>query len=96
MATTNHAFKISSTSKVVFGLSVLVTFFWVFGNLIDIYHFAIIGVVFELLWLPVLLLSVVLPLVCVFFLCKEKFSLQSLYVYSFLMLVVTILVMLLQ
>jgi hypothetical protein len=96
MVPSDNSFSNTKTSIVVFVLSVLVTLFWAVGNLIDVYQNVIVGVVFELLWLPVILLSLVLPIVCVFFLLKEKFSFRSLYLYSFLMVIITVTLLILQ
>ena len=96
MVPSDNSFSNTKTSIVVFVLTVPVTLFWAVGNLIDVYQNVIVGVVFELLWLPVILLSLVLPIVCVFFLLKEKFSFRSLYLYSFLMVIITVTLLILQ
>lgn len=86
-------FSNKKTSKIVFGLSWLVVFFWLFGNVFDVYQFVVVGIVFEVLWLPVMLLSVVLPIVALVLFAKDKFHLKSLNLYSFLLVLVTIMVM---
>jgi len=80
-----------STAKVVFISSILVSFFWNFGQLVNVYHFAIVGAIFELLWLPMIALLIILPVVSFIYFVKEKFNLRSLYLYSFLIILVTIL-----
>lgn len=38
----------------MFTLSVIVSFFWIFVNSINVYGNAFVGFVFEILWLPML------------------------------------------
>lgn len=41
-------------SKIIF-LSSLITFvYWLLGNLIPIYKYAVVGALFEILWLPMM------------------------------------------
>ena len=82
-------------SVVVFALSLLVTLFWLLGNLFDVYQFAITGALFEILWLPVLALTFILPLVALVLFIQDKFSFKSLNLYSFLLVIGTALVMIL-
>jgi urea transporter len=80
-------------SVVVFALSLLVTLFWLLGNLFDVYQFEVMGVLFEILWLPVLTLTFILPLVSLLLFIKDKFSLKSLNLYSLLLVIGTALAM---
>jgi hypothetical protein len=81
----------TKTSKIVFILSVIVSLFWIFGQIINVYHFALVGAIFEMLWFPVVAMTAVLPIVSIIFLIKEKFSFRSLYLYSFFIVATTIL-----
>jgi hypothetical protein len=87
------AFKNSGTSKTVLILSIFISAFWWLGKVINIYHFAFVGAIFEILWLPVLGLLFVLPLISLVFLIKEKFNIKSFYLYSLLISAATILFM---
>jgi len=80
-----------NTGKLFFLLSIALFLFWLSGRVIDIYHFAFVGAIFELLWLPMLSLLVALPVVSTIFWVKEKFSVRSFYFYSLLMFLVTLL-----
>lgn len=77
----------------VFFLSLGASAFWGIGQAIDIYRFAAVGAVYELLWLPFLALLFGLPLVSFVFWAKEKFKLTSLYPYATLICAVTIIAM---
>lgn len=77
--------------RLFFILSIFLLIFWVFSRMTDVYHFTFIGVVFEILWLPMLALLFVLPVVSFIFWAREKFSAGSFYLYSLLVVVATIL-----
>ena len=80
-------------SMVVFVLSWYVALFWLLGNLFDVYQFAFTGALFEILWLPVLALTFILPLVALVLFIQDKFSFKSLNFYSLLLVIGTALVM---
>ena len=82
-------------SVIVFVLSTLVTLFWLLGNLFDVYQYAVLGVIFEILWLPIIVLTFILPLAALYLFIKDKFNYRSLNLYSFLLIFVTVLVMIL-
>lgn len=84
------SFKNSKTGKIVFLLSIVVAGYWWLGQVINVYRYAFVGALFEILWLPVLLMLVVLPIISVIMLIKEKVNIRSLYIYSFLISVTTI------
>jgi hypothetical protein len=93
MKVTSIPFKNSKTSKVVFILSILSSGFWCFGQLLNVYRFTLVGVLYEILWLPALGILCLMPLFSLLFLVKEKGSIKSLYIYSILISVATILSM---
>lgn len=78
-------FKNSALSKVLLILNLIVTAFWIVGKTVDIYHFAVVGAIFEILWLGMLLGLFVLPVVSIVFFIREKFSFRSLYLYSLIL-----------
>lgn len=48
--------------SVIFFVSMLVMFFWILTNRINIYENKFIGIIAEILWLPFILLIFVLPI----------------------------------
>ena len=60
--------------KIIFFLSILTAIFWCLAQFVNIYYFAVVGVIFEILWLPVLALLIVLPIISLVFLVKEKIN----------------------
>ena len=78
-------------SKIVFIASLLTLVISFLAQMVNVYHFAFTGAVFEMLWLPLILLIFILPVISLFFWVTEKFQLKSLYLYSMLISVITIL-----
>ena len=83
----------SNLSKTLFALSMEVSLFWLGGSFLNTYRYPVVGAIYEILWLPNLAMLFGLPLVSLFFLVKEKKKLQSLYLYSLLILSITILIL---
>lgn len=82
-------FRNTQTEKVVFFLCLSVALFWSSVVLLDVYRFEITGAIYEILWLPMLVLIYTLPFVVLIFLFKTKFNLRTLYVYALLLLALT-------
>jgi len=57
------------------------------------YQYAVVGAFFEILWLPMILLAISLPLVSLYFLLKEKFSFKSVYFWAILVMAIGFLVL---
>ena len=70
--------------KTVLFLSILVSLFWLASRFINIYQFALVGAIFEILWLPMILMVFCLPLISLNYLFKEKFNANSTYLYAIL------------
>jgi hypothetical protein len=70
--------------KIIFLLSIIVLLFWGIGNSVNVYRVAVVGAIFEILWLPMIGLTLVLPIVSFIFWFKEKFAVRSLNFYSLL------------
>ena len=86
-------FKNSRKGKIFFILSVIVSGYWWMGQVINVYNSAFAGAIFEILWLPFLLILFVLPIISLILLMKEKFDVRSFNIYSIIMSVITILFM---
>ena len=86
-------YKNSRLSKILFVLSLFILAYWSIGQSINVYHFAIVGAMFEILWLFMLMGLFGLPIVALVFLIKEKFSFRSLYLYTIFVGVFNILLM---
>lgn len=83
------------TDSIIFIVSILVAAFWWVSKFIDVYQFKLVGIVYEILWLPSIAALFILPVISVVFWMKIKFKLQSYYPFSILIAVITILTMIL-
>jgi len=81
-------------SRVMFLLSVAVFLYYVIIKFIvaDVYKFAFVGAIFELLWLPMLILLVVIPIASVLLLIKN-YSNRGLAVGSILLIAAAIVIL---
>jgi len=78
------------TSVTMLLLGVLVFIFWLTSRIINVYHFPFVGAIFELLWLPLIALTLVLPVLSFLSWRKEHFSVRSLNLYALLVVILTI------
>ena len=66
-------------SKLIFGFSLLTLMLVIIFQSIDIYKYAIVGALFEMLWLFIIAAVFILPLIAIWGLFKNGFSLKSYY-----------------
>lgn len=78
----------NKTKKTVFilCLMVFVYYFLVLHVISDVYEYAVVGAIFEMSSFPMLSLLLILPVVTLIQIVKEKLSIQSFPVYSFIVL----------
>ena len=75
---------LEKNSKIILVLSVLVFGYWIGINMIDVYRYAVVGAVYELLWLPFLVLFFMLPMANLIMFVKNRFSLKKIWLYALL------------
>jgi hypothetical protein len=92
MKDSSSVFKNTILNKAIFALSILVCAFWILGQMFNVYHYAIVGAVFEILWLPCIISIVGIPLISLVLLIKEKFNLMSLNIYSIIVITIGFLI----
>lgn len=51
--------------------------YWLLSKTIDVYQITIIGVLYEIIWLPMLVMLFVLPIINTYLLIKTKNSLMT-------------------
>lgn len=83
-------FKNSKFKIIFLILSTCVAVFFVLMQTVDFYSSDFSGALFELLWLPEIVLIFILPVISIVFWFKEKFSLKSIYLYTFIALTVSL------
>jgi len=84
-------FKNSGLSIILFVASIFVLAYWSIGKAINVYDLAVVGAIYEILWLFMILGLFGLPVVALIFLIKEKFSFRSLNLYTIIISVFSIL-----
>ena len=82
MSTSSTVVQKNASAKIVLLLSIFVSVFWYLGRVTDVYQIAVVGAIFEMMWLPMIGLLLLLPVISIILLFKEKFSFRSLYLYS--------------
>jgi len=90
-ATTNQTTKLLRGSVIVFALTMIVTLYWYLPLLINVYRFRIIGAIYEILWIFMIVGLFALPVISFIFWVKNKFEPRSLYFYSLLISLASIL-----
>ena len=93
MASISTIYSNPKSGKTIFILSLLSAGYWIISSVFNVYASPFVSVVFELLWLPMLISLLVLPILSFIFLLKEKEPLQSYYLYSLLLSGVAILML---
>ena len=58
-------------------LSSSMLLYWLLSKIIDVYQITILGVLYEIIWLPMLVLFIVLPILNTYSLIKNKNNLMS-------------------
>ena len=66
-------------SKIILILSLFVLIYWFIGHNSNIYKYTIVGVIYELLWLPMLFLLFTLPILSIFMMVNNRFKQSSLW-----------------
>ncbi|NRS90968.1 magnesium-transporting ATPase (P-type) [Chryseobacterium sp. 16F] len=92
METTSSSFHNTIINKILLISSILVCLFWILSRTIDVYNYAIVGAIYEMLWLPCIVSLIIIPLVSLIFLIKDKFNLRSLNLFSLIVMTLTLLI----
>jgi len=69
--------KLIANKKLHFALSISMLLFWLLSKTIDVYQITFLGVLYEIIWLPMLVMLFVLPIINTYSLFKIKNSLMS-------------------
>lgn len=78
---------------VILSGSFLVMAFWLLVNQINVYEYKLVGIIYEILWLPFLLLVFVLPILTTFLILLRKLVKSKI---LFLALAIQVLLLLIQ
>lgn len=80
-------------SKFVFCLGLFVMFYVALFKAVNPYKYAGIGAVYEILWLLIVAAIFIIPVIALWLLFKNKFSIKSFYFYALLISAATIVLM---
>jgi len=75
--------KLITNKKLLLVLSSSMLLYWLLSKTIDVYQISIIGVLYEIIWLPMLVLFIVLPILNTYSLIKNKNCLMSYFSLAF-------------
>jgi len=81
----------SSLGKGIFLVTLGASLFWIITKLIPVYENKIIGAVYEMLWLPVVIILFILPLLSFLLWAGEKFRAKSVHLFSIILAALAIL-----
>jgi hypothetical protein len=95
MQAQNLLFKNVQNGKLLFLLSIFISAFWIVGKNINVYQTKITGAIFEILWLPMILLLFITPCLAAYFWKKEKFVLKSMNLLTIIASVIFVLILVL-
>lgn len=84
-------FRNSLRAKNTFIFSVVVFVFWVLVNKIPTSDLVLVGVILELLWMPMCLSILIIPVVSYMAWKKEQYHANSLHLYAIITVILTIL-----
>lgn len=81
-----------STAQILLYLSILCSIYWLLGVFTTFYDYTLTKVIFELLWLPMILMLLIIPFVSIVYLIKDKNKTSS-YTISLLISLITLAVL---
>lgn len=77
----------------LFFAAVFTFIYWLVSKKIDVYEYAFVGAIFELLWLAMLASVFIIPLISIAIIITQPTSIKLLAIYSFLISIGTLLVL---
>lgn len=90
-ATVKPKFRNSLRAKNTFIFSIVVFLFWVLINKVATSELVLVGVILELLWMPMCLSLFIIPILSYLAWKKEHYHANSLHLYAIFMVILTIL-----
>jgi hypothetical protein len=82
--------NVITNKKLLLALSISILLYWLLCNTIDVYKFAVLGVFYEILWFPMLVMLFVLPIINTYSMLKTKNI--PIYYFSLLLNIITLLI----
>lgn len=82
-----------SLEKPLFIVSMISCLYWTISQNMNVYNYAFAGALYEILWLPMVVLLVGIPFISGYQWYKDKFKMTSWSMYTILLSIVTIIVL---
>ena len=82
--------KVITNKNLLFALSISILLYWLLCNTIDVYKYAILGVFYEIIWFPMLVMLFVLPIINTYSMLKTKN--RQIHYFSLLLNMITLLI----
>lgn len=67
------------SAKTLLTIQLCIILYWVLVKTAIVYKFAVIGAIYELLWLPAIAITFVIPFIAAYFWIRTKCKLDSVY-----------------
>ena len=64
--------KVFANKKLIVVLSILILSYWLLCKTIDVYKYTILGVLYEILWFPMIAMLFLLPIINTYAIFKNK------------------------
>jgi hypothetical protein len=81
----------SKKSAITLAITIFVSLYWFLSIFISVYSSPLVGAIYEILWIGMVIGLFGLPIFSFIFWTKTKFSLRSLYFYSFVISITSVL-----
>jgi NADH:ubiquinone oxidoreductase subunit K len=75
----------NSLFKIILLFNVIALIFCIVSQTVNVYRYAIIGAIFELFWLPIMAIIILIPFASIYYWYKDKFKVTSQFFYLLLL-----------
>jgi hypothetical protein len=83
-------FKNSAINKALFVVSIITILYWWTAKSLNVYNYAFLGAIFELLWLLMIAAVFIGPVFSIFLFVRDKYNLRSMALYAFVFQIVAL------
>lgn len=88
------SFKNSALNKALFSVSIITILYWWTAKSLNVYKYAFLGAIFELLWLVMIAAVFIGPVFSILLFLRDRYNPRSLVLYSFLCQIVALSILL--
>jgi predicted membrane-bound mannosyltransferase len=88
------SFKNSALNKALFSVSIITILYWWIAKSLNVYNYAFLGAIFELLWLVMIAAVFIGPVFSILLFLRDKYNPRSLVLYSFLCQIIALCILL--